>query len=472
MRSKFTTLIIALLALGCSNDDRVNPAKTVVAFASSTLALNEADESLVVTVSFDQPAKADGQVEVTFSGTATNPEHYIVLPELEDDILILEFEKGDDEVQFLLLPINDDLNTGNKSVTIELSNPSDGFELGHHKQLQVSIADDDEDGSSREVAIVNFSFNSESILENNSNGIEVNLLLSQATRVQEAVMVAVGIPTGIEYGVHFYTEPAMADGLIPIYFEVGQISKGFMFYPINNNVLANDVEFIFTINDWSTGVEPGQQFDTRISLIDDEEDIVAEVHSIQDLRDHFETHEGSWFFPTDYYIEGVVTSTRNVINDKSIYIQDETAGIMLIFNAENMLKVGTKVRLNLKNAIGENVNNQKAMMGVEDRLGTTLATNAYIQPVEITIDDLIAGTYSGRLVKLTGVHFPQADGVRKWGGSNQLSDGVNPNKGIVTTYNHVDFSQQVLPGGTFSIIGVAGSWNHLHVINASSVQYF
>lgn len=471
MRSKFTTLIIALLALGCSNDDRVNPAKTVVAFASNTLALNEADESLEVTVSFDQPAKADGKVEVTFSGTATNPEHYIVLPELEDDILILEFEEGDEEVQFLLLPINDDEDTGNKSVTLVLSNPSEGFELGNHKQLQVSIADDDEEGGSNEIAIVNFSFDNESVLENNANGIEVNLLLSQASLLQEAVKVAVGIPSDLEYGVHFYTEPAMTDGIIPVYFEVGQVSQSFTFYPINNSILSDDVEFIFTISDWSTGIAPGQQFDARVSLIDDEED-VAEVHSIQDLRDYFGTHEGSWAFTTDYYIEGVVTSTNNVVNEKSIYIQDETAGIMLIFMYENMLTLGTKVRLNLKNASGSNINGQKAMTGVEDRIGTTLATNVYVQPREVTIDDLIAGTYSGQLVKLKGVHFSQADGVRKWDGSHHISDGVNPKKGIVTTYSHVNFSQDALPQGTFSITGIAGSWNHLHVISKYSVQYF
>lgn len=461
------------MALGCSNDDRVAaPGKTVVAFESNTLSLDEADEALVVTISFDQAALADGQVEVSFGGTATNPEHYIVLPELEDGILILNFEEGDEDVQFLLLPVNDDVNTGNKTVSLELANPSEGFELGHHKQLAVNIADDDDDQGENIVAAVTFVQVSSSINEDNVNGVEVALMLSHASAVQELVELAVGIPTNFEYGVHFYTTPEMVDGMIPIYFEAGQVSKSFTFYPINNSSLNDDVEFIFTISSWTSGLDQGEQFDTRLTLIDDEEDAVASLHSIQELRDYFEAHEGNWFLPTDYFIEGVVTSTNNVANEKSIYIQDETGGIMLIFIAPNMLTRGTKVRLNLKNSTGEMVNDQKALIGVEDRIGTTLATNVHVQPREISIDDLIAGTYSGQLVKINGVHFSEADGVRKWDGSNYISDGVNPRKGLVATYSHVDFSQDVLPEGTFSITGVVGSWNRLHVISKYSVQYF
>ncbi|SNT04897.1 hypothetical protein SAMN05421640_2160 [Ekhidna lutea] len=459
-----------LLVLGCSDDNLETVVQTTVKFESSTLNLNEADDALIVTVVLDEPAKKEGNLEVAFSGSASNPDHYIVLPELENGVLKLSFEKGDNEVKFLILPVNDDVNTGSKSITLTLQNPTDGFVLAD-KTANISITDNDEGESpvETESIAVNFKVRNATISESEVDGYEIEVILERTSAIQQVVEIAVGLPNDYEYGIDFHTDPEMFDFLIPLVFEAGETSEMIKFYPANNNVVEANAELIFTISNWSEGLKQGSEFDLLLTV--EEDDVInSEIHTIAELKAYFSTHEGVWYFSTDYFIEGVVTSIDNVPTNKFIYIQDQTGGILISFILDNLLSVGQKVRLNLKNATGHEVNGQKAMLEVEDRLGTILAENIAVQPIEITIDDLIKGTYAGQMVRLKNVSFPHADGVKKWEGSHPLSDGTNK-QGIVTTFNRAGFSQETLPKGNFEITGIAGSWNHLHITGLYDLKF-
>ncbi|WP_424963444.1 DUF5689 domain-containing protein [Ekhidna sp.] len=472
MKTKIFSIIILLLVLGCSGDDPgFVVEKTTVAFKSSTLYLNEADDALVVTVVLDEPSKEDGTLEVVFSGTANTPDHYIVIPELENGVLMLSLDEGEDEAMFLILPINDEVNTGSKSLTMVLQNPSDGFELGQSKAI-ISIEDNDEDENpvETESIAVNFSTRKASVSESAVDGYAIELSLEKASAIQQLVEIAVAPSNDYEYGVDFNTDPQMIDFLIPIVFEAGETFKLLKFYPINNNIVNTNAELMFTISNWSEGLKQGSEFDFLLT-VDEDDANNTEAHTIAELKAYFSEHQGNWYFPSDYFIEGVVTSTDNVPTDEFIYIQDQTGGILISFVLDNLLSVGQKVRLNLKNATGHEVNGQKAMLGVEDRLGTLLGENVMVQPVEITLDDLISGTYAGQLVKIKNAFFPQADGFRVWEGSHVLSVGENNRNAIVTTYDRATFSQEILPTGTFTITGVAGSWNHLHMTSLYDLSF-
>ncbi|WP_421763089.1 DUF5689 domain-containing protein [Ekhidna sp.] len=472
MKTKLFLLMTLLLVLGCSSDDLayvVN--KTTVAFESSTLNLNEAEDVLVVNVKLDKPAKTQGNLEVVFSGSAINPDHYIVLPELEDGVLKLPIEEGDDELMFMILPINDEVNTGSKLIIMTLQNPSVGFELGL-STANISIEDNDVDENpvETEPIAVNFKVRSATISESEVDGYEIEVMLERASAIQQVVEIAVGLPNNYEYWVDFHTDPEMVDFLIPLVFEAGETSKMIKFYPSNNNVVAANAELIFTISNWSEGLMQGSEFDLLLTV--EEDDVIdSEIHTIAELKAYFTTHEGNWYFSTDYFIEGVVTSTDNVPSSKFIYIQDETGGIMLGFILNNLLTVGDKVQINLKNATGEEVNGHKTMIGVEDRLGKVITRNVSVQPVEISLEDLVKGTFAGQLVKIKNVFFPNADGSRVWEGSQVLSSNANTRKAIATTYNKASFSQEILPNGTFTVTGIAGSWNHLHVTGLSAIHF-
>ncbi len=459
-----------LLVLGCS-DNLETVVQTTVKFESSTFNLNEADDALIVTVVLDEPAKKEGNLEVMFSGSAKSPDHYIVLPELKNGILKLAFEKGDDEVNFLILPVNDDVNTGSKSITLTLQNPTDGFVLAD-KIANISVTDNDEgeNPGNPEPIAVNFSIPNATVSESDADGLEIEVMFERVSVIQQVVEIAVGLPNNYEYGVDFHTDPEMVDFLIPLVFEAGETSKMIKFYPSNNNVVEANAELIFTISNWSEGLMQGSEFDLLLTV--EEDDVInSEIHTIAELKAYFTTHEGNWYFSTDYFIEGVVTSTDNVPNSKFIYIQDETGGIMLGFILNNLLTIGDKVQINLKNATGEEVNGHKTMIGVEDRLGKVIAKNVSVQPVEISLEDLVKGTFAGQLVKISNVFFPNADGSRVWEGSHVLSSSVNTRQAVATTYNKASFSQEILPYGTFTVTGIAGSWDHLHVTGLSAIHF-
>ena len=469
MKSIIIFLFLALLGLscwGCSEEEDVvnepipNVPHTIVNFAQENQTLPEPGDPLEVNLTFDRAATANGSVSIRLSGDAVYDQNYTTAPIAAGGVITLNIEKGQDTANFTVTPVNDEDSLGNRTIILTLENPSAGFKLGNKTISSLELVEDDtEPGNGGEEATIEFGENFVHISESDMEGFDISMLLQGQVAHTEIVSITILPTEGFVYGTDYVTDPNAVQNSFNLEVTPWTEDLKFKVIPINDQELSGSFELKFSIASTSDGLKTGAQ--TAMTVKIEEDDIIdpLELYTIADLRSLFENYEGDWFLPNDYYIEGIVTSEKNVIDDKTIYIQDATGGIMLVFNAPSMLHKGDKVQLNLKNAQGENVNGQKAMIDVEDRAGILLGRNFEVEPEIITLEQLNSGNYQGKRVRVQNVSFTADDGITTWLGEQRISDGDR--FGYVTTYATAGFSQQVLPAGRVHVTGIVGEWNRI-----------
>lgn len=454
---------------GCAEDEEVpnepapNTPSTVVNFAVEHQTLAEAGNPLKVNLAFDRVAAVNGSFSIRLSGDAVYQQDFTTAPAASEGVITLNVEKGQANTHFTLTPVNNEDSLGNRTTSFTLENPSNGFKLGNKTVASVEIIEDDSvsaPGNGGEEATIEFGENLVHISESDIQGFDISMLLQGSVAHTEIVTIDILPMEGFEYGTDYVTDPISVQNTFELEITPWTQDLKFRVIPINDQELYGSFELKFSILTTSDGIKTGTQ--TAVTVKIEEDDVIdpATLYTIADLRSKFENYGGDWYLPNDYYIEGIITSDKNVVDDKAVYIQDATGGIMLIFNGPKLLHQGDKVQLNLKNAEGKNVNGQKAMMGVEDRVGITLGHNFEVEPEIITLEQLHSGNYQGKRVRVQNVSFPSADGFKIWLGAHRFSDGNR--EGIVTTFATADFTQEVLPAGKVTITGIVGDWNRIH----------
>jgi len=102
--------------------------------------------------------------------------------------------------------------------------------------------------------------------------------------------------------------------------------------------------------------------------------------------------------------------------------------------------------------------------------GSPDAGRAEVQPVEVTLDEFQGKTdretllkYQGRLVRIKGLTFTEANGVTPYsspsGSTNRIVTDANGTELVVHNSNYADFQSEVLPVGTVDLVGVLTSYN-------------
>ncbi len=462
---------VAMLSLGfwaCIEDDGIvnEPTPgisiTMVNFSLENQTVPEDGDSLKVNLSFDRAATADGVIPVRLSGDAVYLQNFSTSPSPNEGVISLNVEKGQAAASFLVTPVNDEDSLGDKTIRFTLEKPSAGFKLGSKIISSVALIEDDtttNPGNEENEAIIGFGEDVISISENDAEGLHISLLLEGSVKHTEYVFINVLSTEGFFSGTDYIIDPLAILGEIKLEVNPGAENLKFRIAPVDDRLLSGNFELKFTISNVSDGIKKGAQ--TSLTVEVEEDDIInpASLHTIADLRAEFEKHTGDWAFSDDYYIEGIITSDKNVVDEKVVYIQDATGGIMLVFNAPRLMKKGDKVQVNLKNANGHEINGQIAMTGVEDRAGITLGHSFEVVPEVITLAQLHSGKYQGKWVRLLNVSFTNADGVNTWLGTQRFSDGNR--YGFSTAFATADFSQKPLPTEKVNITGIVGDWNRL-----------
>lgn len=469
---KFVILgILGLSFLRCSEEEDVvnqptpNTLNTTVNFSLETHTLEEAGEPLKVNLTFDRPASVNGSFVIRLSGDAVYQQHYNTTPAASQSIITLSIEKGQSNAHFMLNPVNDEDSVGNQTIALALENPSNGFKLGNKVTSSVELLEDDaeEPGNGEEDATVEFAESFVHISETDIAGFEIDMLLQGTVAHTEFVNIDIVPTDGFEYGTDYVTDPVAVQNTFKLEINPGVENLKFRIIPVNDNELSGTFELKLSFANISDGIKAGSQ--TTMTIKVEEDDIIdpLEINTIAALRTLFENYEGDWYLPNDYYIEGIVTSEKNVADEKAIYIQDATGGIMLVFNGPVLLNKGDKVQLNLKNAVGAVANGQKAMMGVEDRAGIILGRNFAVDPEVITIEQLNSGDYQGKRVRILNVSFTESGGIDTWQGDHMFTDGER--NGVAKSYPFADFSNVVIPTEKVNITGIVGDWNRIQPQN-------
>ncbi len=189
---------------------------------------------------------------------------------------------------------------------------------------------------------------------------------------------------------------------------------------------------------------------------------VADIYKMcDDSSDYYQ-------FTDDYMLFGTITMDDSHDNIyKEAYLQDSTGGINIYkLSKAGMVKVGDRVRMNLKGSHIVNYNGKMELtfVDVEDvTLQVVLQEpNVPITPEEVTMAQIIENPayYDCRLVKLSNVQFAASDTsltyATEHGTSTQSRNMIScdGNPLVARNSDYADFAGEKLPKGSGSVVGI------------------
>lgn len=163
------------------------------------------------------------------------------------------------------------------------------------------------------------------------------------------------------------------------------------------------------------------------------------------------------------HIEGVVISsnTSNNINARNLYIQDNTGGIVVRFEANHDFAIGTKLKVVIS---GQEISEFRGLLQVNNvplANATTLGNTELPSPKNLTIQQLLSdfNTYQSTRIKISNATI---SGGTTFGGSKEVSDGTGTI--VLYTSNNATFANKNLPTGMVDITAIASTYDSPQII--------
>lgn len=435
------TLVLLILAACGEDEPKVDPVK-VQFNAGNPATITEDGGAKVITLSLSSAAKKNGTI--TLSAAPANANTFATFP------ATITVTKGSTSAQFTVTPINNAIiDAAAKIITFTLEDPTSGFELGTTTTHILTITDDEGPTTA------NFNVTTGTVSENSATGIDVVIGLSTAAEVAGSIEVTM---TPAEAAVT--TTPAATAGKITVPVTVGQTSVSFKVVPVNNEDDGEDLEIAFEITGSTGGVNVGTNVDYTLTVTDDDDIVPTDISVVRALYTASDVT-----INTETYIEGVVISNGNNVTNRNVFVQDETGVIVVRFTAAHSFVQGDKLLIDLNGALltrdAGAPNTGPLQLGGTPGIALTKATKTGTGTVPaaetVTIAQLNAGTFEGKLVKLENVFFPDADGTIKLNGSRTLSNGTATT--VVRSESYSPWQNNAIPLGSGTIEGIASIFN-------------
>lgn len=230
-----------------------------VQFTEAEMVLNENETSKVVSLSFSRSASEAGTVEVELA--ASDLAVVRTEPALVNGKLVLPVAKGSTGIAFTLMPVNNNIMDGAKSLSASIKKVSTGFQIGANHSLALGVTDDEAP------VAVNFLLNIGSTRENGA-GATVTLALGAVAPADGSLEITYA--SQLLYGIHFTTEPAAANGKMTLPVQLGADHVSFTVVPANDQLFNGDRAITFTLSDAVGGVSKGQGLSHELTITDDE----------------------------------------------------------------------------------------------------------------------------------------------------------------------------------------------------------
>ena len=169
-------------------------------------------------------------------------------------------------------------------------------------------------------------------------------------------------------------------------------------------------------------------------------------------------------FDSDASVYGIVTADEQSGNlYKAAFIQDRATGaaIELYLNAVSGVRIGDSIRVYLKDVTYSLYNGMPQLKDFEpDGHIVILANNKPIEPVEVTLADVLSGNYLGQIVKVKNVKFAETEltqfaEVNTYGNRILVDVDQTDYFATVRTSNYANFAKNTLPMGEGSVVCIA-----------------
>lgn len=255
--------LLVFLTISCSEDDDTSNQTAIASFGYTEplVELESATQALMIDIGFDSARHASGTIEVTISGA-----EYGAIYETSENAstFILEINENDLLKTFSISPIDNDVINEDIELTITLTNATGGIEIGEENTINLSILDDEDPL----VATVNFENTQLSLDENSENSLMVNIPFNQSSTNGGVLSISV---SGDAILGDDYTIAGQTEANFSLTVEPGAASAAIEIIPIDNNEFAANKTISLSIADVSGGLEIGEDSETNITLVNDDE---------------------------------------------------------------------------------------------------------------------------------------------------------------------------------------------------------
>lgn len=167
---------------------------------------------------------------------------------------------------------------------------------------------------------------------------------------------------------------------------------------------------------------------------------------------------------------------------KNVYVTDGVAGLNVRLVTSGGLYEGDSIRINLNGTILSEYNGVLQLDSVDvDANVVKQATNVAVNPIDVTIDDIIANpALQSQLVRISDAEFLNTDvGTTFADAVNQTSQNktlVNcgGSSVLVRTSGYANFAGDIIPGGNGTIVAIVGQYNadkQLYLRRTSDINF-
>ena len=178
-------------------------------------------------------------------------------------------------------------------------------------------------------------------------------------------------------------------------------------------------------------------------------------------------------------IEGYVISNmdlNNLTSKKGMYVQDETGGLQLRFNADHSFAYGSKVEIDLTGCTLGEYSGAVQVSGVANDKVTVLSTGNTIAAKTVSMADFLANKYEGQYIALDGVQVVAADLAKTWSTSDNHTsinmEDANGNNFIVFSSKYATYGAETVAQGSGTIKGISSINNgNMQIIFAQASDY-
>lgn len=267
LESYLKLLLVTTILLGwpflfsACNKDKDPAPPTVIEFESTSQDLIEGQEAIIkLKLSATTPQIT---VVVNLAGTAVYTNDFNTNPSGNSGFLIAEVFNGASATQFTVSTVNNEIFEGDKTITLTLGAPPDGYEIGTNKTITITIKDDESP------AIANFEKASATIDENGAAGITVMIPFSSAT--EGAGTLTVGLASiNATYGTNFTTLPAAVGNSISFAVPNQSTGTSITIIPKDDSFFHSDFVIVFELVTSTGSVRIGTLNKFTLTIKEDE----------------------------------------------------------------------------------------------------------------------------------------------------------------------------------------------------------
>lgn len=169
-------------------------------------------------------------------------------------------------------------------------------------------------------------------------------------------------------------------------------------------------------------------------------------------------------------IEGVVISNAalgNLTSKKGMYVQDETGGLQLRFNADHEFAFGDKVKIDLSGAKFGKYNEAVQVSNVANEKVTVVSKGNAVKAKTVSVADFLANKYEGQYVAIEGVQVVEADLAKKF---VEGDAHTSINLETVGGQNFIEFSSKYATYGTTAVPQGSGTIKGISARNKDAIQ--